>query len=213
MASRAGIVGQRRPALHGTFLIACSAHGRLEVVDIELAQQLGGRAGDGLAQTGGATADLPARPLIGLLLRLLYQEYAQAIDAALREAGFHDVRPAAANVFPFVRTNVFPFVRPHGITVSSSPSPGAQANNGPGGRSTRARGVRGASPQPARPPRSRLAFLTERGASVPPVTHAAATTSSKIPPPPRSSSGRRVRRADADGRFERRSPCSNILEA
>ena len=54
--------------------------------------------------------NLPARPLIGLLLRLVYQYYAQDIDAALRDAGFDDIRPAAANVFPFVA--------PDGITVS-----------------------------------------------------------------------------------------------
>jgi len=45
-------------------------------------------------------ANLPARPLIGLLLRLVYQHYAQDIDAALRAAGFDDIRPSAANVFP-----------------------------------------------------------------------------------------------------------------
>src|SRR5260221_10476224 len=55
-------------------------------------------------------ADFPDRPLIGLLLRLVYQHYAQNIDAALRQAGFGDIRPAAANVFPFVP--------PEGITVS-----------------------------------------------------------------------------------------------
>src|SRR5258706_4399683 len=52
----------------------------------------------------------PDRPLIGLLLRLVYQHYAQDIEAALREAGFGDIRPAHANVFPFVP--------PDGITVS-----------------------------------------------------------------------------------------------
>src|SRR5947209_19018654 len=55
-------------------------------------------------------ADFPGQPLIGLLLRLVYQHYAQDIEAALREAGFDDIRPAAANVFPFVP--------PEGITVS-----------------------------------------------------------------------------------------------
>jgi hypothetical protein len=54
-------------------------------------------------------ANFPARPLIGLLLRLVYQHYAQEIEAALREKGFDDVHPAAANVFPFVP--------PDGITV------------------------------------------------------------------------------------------------
>ena len=58
--------------------------------------------------------ELPARPLIGLLLRLVYQQYAHDIEGALLEAGFDDIRPAAANVFPFVP--------PEGITVSSSPT-------------------------------------------------------------------------------------------
>ena len=56
-------------------------------------------------------ADRSARPLIGLLLRLVYQSYSQEIEAALREAGFDDVRPTAGNVFPFVP--------PEGITVSA----------------------------------------------------------------------------------------------
>ena len=55
-------------------------------------------------------ANFPSRPLIGLLLRLVYQHYAQDIEAALREAGFTDLRPAHANVFPFVP--------PEGITVT-----------------------------------------------------------------------------------------------
>jgi DNA-binding MarR family transcriptional regulator len=55
-------------------------------------------------------AGFPDRPVIGLLLRLVYQHYAQSIDAALRDAGFDDIRPGAANVFPFVP--------PEGITVS-----------------------------------------------------------------------------------------------
>ena len=55
-------------------------------------------------------ANFPERPLIGLLLRLVYQHYAQDIDAALREAGFDDIRPSAGSVFPFVP--------PDGITVS-----------------------------------------------------------------------------------------------
>ena len=44
----------------------------------------------------------PTRPLIGLLLRLLYQHYSQDIEAALQEAGFGDLRPPHSNVFPFV---------------------------------------------------------------------------------------------------------------
>jgi DNA-binding MarR family transcriptional regulator len=114
-----------------------------------------------------ANADLPARPLIGLLLRLVYQQYAQAIDAALREAGFDDIRPGAANVFPFVR--------PDGITVSELAELArvrkqtmAQAVD-----QLERTGYVERRPNP-RDRRSRLVFLTDRGASVPPVTHAAA---------------------------------------
>ena len=114
-----------------------------------------------------ANAGLPVRPLIGLLLRLVYQQYSQAIDAALRDAGFDDIRPAAANVFPFVR--------PEGITVSELAELArvrkqtmAQAVD-----QLERTGYVERRPNP-RDRRSRLVFLTERGASVPPVTHAAA---------------------------------------
>jgi DNA-binding MarR family transcriptional regulator len=112
-------------------------------------------------------ANFPARPLIGLLLRLLYQHYAQDIDAALREAGFGDIRPPHANVFPFVP--------PEGITVSGL------AELARVRKQTMAQAVdqlerlgyveRRANPDDRR---SRLVFLTERGASVKPVTHATA---------------------------------------
>ena len=111
--------------------------------------------------------NLPARPLIGLLLRLVYQYYAQDIDAALRDAGFDDIRPAAANVFPFVP--------PDGITVSEL------AELAHVRKQTMAQAVdqleRGGYVERRPNPgdrRSRLVFLTPRGASVPPVTHAAA---------------------------------------
>lgn len=112
-------------------------------------------------------AELSARPLIGLVLRLVYQQYSQAIDAALREAGFDDIRPAAANVFPFMR--------PEGITVSELAALArvrkqtmAQAVD-----QLERSGYVKRRPNP-HDQRSRLVFLTERGASVPPVTHAAA---------------------------------------
>jgi DNA-binding MarR family transcriptional regulator len=112
-------------------------------------------------------ADFPDRPVIGLLLRLVYQHYAQNIDAALREAGFSDIRPAAANVFPFVP--------PEGITVSRLAELArvrkqsmAQAVD----QLERSGYVERRPNQ--RDHRSQLVFLTERGASVPPVTHAAA---------------------------------------
>jgi len=112
-------------------------------------------------------ADFPDRPLIGLLLRLIYQHYAQNIDAALRQAGFGDIRPAAANVFPFVP--------PEGITVSRLAELArvrkqsmAQAVD-----QLERTGYVERRPNP-RDHRSRLVFLTDRGSSVPPVTHAAA---------------------------------------
>jgi DNA-binding MarR family transcriptional regulator len=112
-------------------------------------------------------APFPSRPLIGLLLRLVYQHYAQAIDAALHEAGFGDIRPPHANVFPFVP--------PEGITVS------ALAELAWVRKQTMAEAVDQLErmgyverrPNP-RDRRSRLVFLTPRGASVKPVTHATA---------------------------------------
>src|SRR5215470_1833337 len=112
-------------------------------------------------------ADFPDRPVIGLLLRLVYQHYAQDIDTALGEAGFQDLRPPAANVFPFVP--------PEGITVSRLAELArvrkqsmAQAVD-----QLERTGYVERRPNP-RDHRSRLVFLTQRGASLPPVTHAAA---------------------------------------
>ena len=112
-------------------------------------------------------ANLPARPLLGLLLRLAYQQHSQEIEAALRENGFDDVHPAAANVFSFVP--------PEGITVSEL------ADLARVRKQTMAQAVDQLErtgyverrPNP-RDRRSRLVFLTGRGASVTPVTHAAA---------------------------------------
>ncbi len=109
----------------------------------------------------------PARPLIGLLLRLLYQDYAKAIDSALDEAGFGDIRPPHANVFPFVP--------PEGISVSGL------AELARVRKQTMAQAVdqleamgyveRRANPKDRR---SRLVSLTRKGAAVKPVTHATA---------------------------------------
>ena len=112
-------------------------------------------------------ADLPDHALIGLLLRLVYQHYAQDIDAALREAGFDDIRPAAANVFPFVP--------PDGITVSrlAELARVRKQSMAQAVEQLERTGYVERRPNP-RDHRSRLVFLTARGASVPPVTHAAA---------------------------------------
>jgi DNA-binding MarR family transcriptional regulator len=112
-------------------------------------------------------ANFPARPLIGLLLRLLYQHYSEDIHASLLEAGFGDIRSTHANVFPFVP--------PEGITVSEL------ADLARVRKQTMAQAVDQLErsgyverrPNP-RDRRSRLVFLTDRGASVTPVTHAAA---------------------------------------
>jgi DNA-binding MarR family transcriptional regulator len=112
-------------------------------------------------------SNFPTRPLLGLLLRLLYQHHAQDVEEALREAGFGDLRPAHANVFPFVP--------PEGITVSEL------AGLARVRKQTMAQAVEELErlgyverrPNP-RDRRSRLVFLTGRGNSVKPVTHATA---------------------------------------
>jgi DNA-binding MarR family transcriptional regulator len=112
-------------------------------------------------------ANFPERPLIGLLLRLVYQHYAQDIDAALGAAGFGDIRPPHANVFPFVPEQ--------GITVSELAQLArvrkqtmAQAVD-----QLERMGYVERRPNPG-DRRSRLVFLTERGEAVRPVTHATA---------------------------------------
>lgn len=45
---------------------------------------------------------LPSRPRIAYLFRVLHEQFALEIDIALREAGFGDIHPGQAKVFPFV---------------------------------------------------------------------------------------------------------------
>ena len=112
-------------------------------------------------------ANFPSHPLIGLLLRLLYQHYSQDIDAALREAGFGDIRPA--------HSNVFPFVPPEGITVSGLAELARMRKQSMAEAVEQLERMgyveRRPNPQDRR---SRLVFLTERGEAVRPVTHATA---------------------------------------
>jgi DNA-binding MarR family transcriptional regulator len=112
-------------------------------------------------------ANLPTRPLLGLLLRLVHQHWSHDIEAALGAAGFDDIRPGAANVFPFVP--------PEGIAVSElAEAAGVR-------KQTMAQAVEQLEragyverrPNPG-DRRSRLVFLTKRGEAVPRVTHAAA---------------------------------------
>jgi DNA-binding MarR family transcriptional regulator len=109
---------------------------------------------------------LPARPRLALLLRLLHEQYTQDIDAALRQAGFGDIRPGQAKVFPFVP--------PEGIPV------GELARRAGVRKQTMAEAVdqleragyveRRPNPRDAR---SQLISLTQRGESVRPVAVAA----------------------------------------
>ncbi len=107
------------------------------------------------------------QPPLALLLRVIYQHHSQALETALRAAGFSDIAPSAANVFPFLR--------PEGITIS------ALAQLAGVRKQTMAQAVeqleRGGYVERRDDPsdrRSRLVFLTDRGRSVTPVTHAAA---------------------------------------
>ncbi len=49
-----------------------------------------------------ASPDHIATGSLGVLLRLLHQQFAGAVDDALAEAGFHDMRSSYASVFTFV---------------------------------------------------------------------------------------------------------------
>ena len=109
----------------------------------------------------------PTQPMIGLLVRLIYQHYSQAMDAALREAGFDDIGPSAGNVFPFVG--------PAGITVSELAAL-AHVRKQTMAQAVEQLELAGYVERRPNPDdrRSQLVLLTERGKSVPPVTHAAA---------------------------------------
>ena len=111
--------------------------------------------------------DPPTPPLIGLLVRLLYQHHSHEIQAALAEAGFDDIRPAHANVFTFVPTD--------GITVSDLAEL-AQVRKQTMGQVVEQLEHLGYAERRSNPAdrRSRLVFLTPRGAAVRPITHAAA---------------------------------------
>jgi len=105
--------------------------------------------------------------MIGLLVRLIYQHYSQAMDAALHDAGFEDIGPSAGNVFPFVG--------PEGISVSEL-AEFAHVRKQTMAQAVEQLELAGYVERKPNPNdrRSQLVFLTERGKSVPPVTHAAA---------------------------------------
>jgi DNA-binding MarR family transcriptional regulator len=107
------------------------------------------------------------RPSLALLLRVIYQHHSRAIESALRAAGLNDIAPSAGNVFPFIPRE--------GITISALAELAAVR------KQTMAQAVeqleRGGYIERRENPddrRSRLVFMTERGRTVTPVTHAAA---------------------------------------
>jgi DNA-binding MarR family transcriptional regulator len=107
-----------------------------------------------------------SHPQLGLLLRLASQQWAQAIEAALAEAGFDDIRPPHANVFTFAR--------PQGIQVSELTRVARVR------KQTMAQAVEELEelgyverrPDP-NDRRARLVFLTKRGEKVRPIAVAA----------------------------------------
>ncbi len=107
-----------------------------------------------------------SRPSFAILLRLLHQHHAQAVDDALRAAGFTEIRPPHANVFPYVP--------PEGIQVSEI------ARLARVRKQTTAQAVEQLEragyverrPDPA-DGRAQLVFLTDKGASVRPIAMAA----------------------------------------
>ena len=105
------------------------------------------------------------RPL-GLLLRLAYQQWTQAVESALADAGFGDIHPPHANVFTFVR--------PSGIPVSelSKLSHVRKQTMAQVVDELEQLGYVERRPDP-NDRRSRLVFLTRRGEAVRPVTMAA----------------------------------------
>ena len=112
------------------------------------------------------TVEIPAHASLGLLLRLAHQQWTQAVDAALDEAGFGDIRPPHANVFTFVPSD--------GIQVSELTKLArvrkqtmAQAVE-----ELEALGYVERRPDP-NDRRARLVFLTERGKKVRPIAVAA----------------------------------------
>jgi DNA-binding MarR family transcriptional regulator len=104
----------------------------------------------------------PDEQMLGLLLRLVNQYWGLAVDSALQEAGFGDIRAPHANVFPFVP--------PEGIPVSEL------AKRAHVRKQTMAQAVEELEqmgyverrPDP-HDRRARLVLLTPRGKAVPPV--------------------------------------------
>ncbi len=108
----------------------------------------------------------PLPPALGLLLRLVHQHWTQAIEAALEEAGFGDIRPPHANVFTFTP--------PQGIQVSELTKLGhvRKQTMTQAVEELEQLGYVERRPDPT-DRRARLVFLTARGQAVRPIAMAA----------------------------------------
>jgi DNA-binding MarR family transcriptional regulator len=105
-------------------------------------------------------------PLLGLLLRLLNQHWGTHVDAALKDAGFGDIRPAHANVFALVPPEGMPVVE------LARRSQVAKQSMAQVVEQLEALGYVERRPDPD-DRRAKRVFLTERGQSVRPVGAAA----------------------------------------
>lgn len=105
-------------------------------------------------------------PNLGILLRLLHQQWTQAIDTALDEAGFIDIRPSHSNVLAFTPSS--------GIQVSelSKLSKTRKQSITQAVEELEKLGYVERRPDP-RDKRGRLVFLTVRGQAVQPTAMAA----------------------------------------
>ncbi|APA99059.1 MarR family winged helix-turn-helix transcriptional regulator [Nocardia seriolae] len=104
----------------------------------------------------------PRKPRITLLSRMLHRHYAQAVGAAMRAAGFGDIRPSDAKAFPFVPAD--------GITVGELAVRAGVRKQTMAETVTRLvqAGYLERKPNP-RDARSQLVLLTERGRRARPV--------------------------------------------
>lgn len=103
---------------------------------------------------------------LALLLRRAHQAHAQSVEDALRAAGFDDVRPPHANVFPFVP--------PEGIRVSEIAKRARvrKQSIAEAVEQLERLGYVERRPDPS-DKRARLVFLTKRGEAVRPIARAA----------------------------------------
>lgn len=113
-----------------------------------------------------ATATIATPGSLGVLLRLLHQQFAGAVDEALAEAGFGDVRAAHASVFTFVPPEGMPVSELTQLARVRKQSMAQTVDE------LEKLGYVERHPSPS-DKRSRLVFLTPRGQQIRPLAMAA----------------------------------------